>query len=450
MSAQATESALNELAHLLAERTGLTGLTLSHENLQRALTLSHLAEPEDLARSLREGRLDWDALIDALTVRETYFFRHPDHFEELRRRVLPTLHGQLRDRGSLRVWSAGCASGEEAYTLAIVFEAEGLLDRVQIVASDISGAALERGQSGQYRDWSLRSLQPELRARYFQTRAGIHTIREGLRSPITWRQLNLAEPGYPSLASGIGHFSLVFCRNVLMFFDAKSIQQVATRLWASLSPGGWLFLGPSDPNISAYADFEVHVTQGGLVFRRPTDAVAFRRESALPPLLAAAPEAQELPAVARDVELRPASKSNVDVTQSAHEVRTACNQRGPEAALAVCETALASCEDSLELHHLHALMLWELRRYADAASAMRRVLYLDRDNAVAHFGLATLLERQGSFAAARRSFQNTLSACDQLAPDAPLSLGDGICASGLHAAALDGLLRVRCREAGSP
>jgi chemotaxis protein methyltransferase CheR len=334
-----------------------------------------------------------------------------------------------------------------------VFNAVGLGEQqVQILASDISGAALERGRSGQYRDWSLRSLSAELREQYFRSENGVHHIRDDLRRNVVWKQLNLAKPSYPSMESGFSHFGLIFCRNVLMFFDAKTIQQVAMRLYASLLPGGWLVLGPSDPNISQFVDLEVHVTPSGLMYRRPTDAARFRRVSSLPPLRAAASELAVDQPVVRE-ERRPAAASaakkvGANACELAEQVRAACNERGAEPALRVCEAALARCEDAIELHHLQALLLWDLRRFADAAAAMRRVLYLDSDNAVAHFGLASLLERQGSLAAARRSYQNALHACEDLAADAPLPLGDGICASGLQAAARDGLTRLRIREAG--
>lgn len=444
-AAEASPSVLHELAIQIAERTGLTGLTLSHENLQRALTLSRVADPGDLERSLREGRLDWDSLIDALTVRETYFFRHPDQFEELRRRVLPTLHGVLRDHSKLRVWSAGCASGEEAYSLAIVFEREGLGDRAQIIATDISPSALERGRVGHYREWSMRSLQSELRARYFRSEGSGYNILENLREQIIWRQLNLADPVYPSLESNIGHLPLIFCRNVLMFFDAKTIAQVATRLWASLVPGGWLFLGPSDPNVSAYADFEVHVTPAGLVYRRPSSSYPRTRSSLAPPLPVATPSHLSAPLHESGEHLvQPVAASTLP-----DNIRSTWNSQSPEAALSLCEAALQRSETSLELHHLHGLLLWELQRHSEAAAAMRRVLYLDPDNAIAHFGLANLLERQSALAAARRSYQNVLDVCDKLPPDAPLPLGEGICVSGLHAAAAEGLVRLKVLEMGS-
>jgi chemotaxis protein methyltransferase CheR len=432
-------SVLNDLASQLAERTGLTGLTLSHENLERALALSAVAPADDLEQRMRDGGLDWNALIDALTVRETYFFRHTEHFEELRRRVLPT----LRAASPLRVWSAGCASGEEAYTLAMVFDQEGMTGQLEITATDIAGAALERGRKGQYRDWSLRSLQPDLRARYFTSDGSVHTISEQLRKLVKWRQLNLAEPGYPSIHSAIGHFPLIFCRNVLMFFDAKTIAQVAARLWASLDPGGWLFLGPSDPNVSAYADFEVHVTPAGLMYRRPARPGVLARQSTVPPLPAALATQAAEPA---SIEV----PKTVDAVALALEIRAVWNSQGPDAGLLVCEAALPRCAAEVELHHLHALLLWELKRHDEAVAALRRVLYLDADNAIAHFGLANLFERQGAIAAAQRSYQNVVSACEHLAPDAPVALGDGICAAGLSSAAADGLARLRGTEVLSP
>jgi chemotaxis protein methyltransferase CheR len=441
---EASPSALRELANRISERTGLTGLTLSPENLQRALTLSRVAEPDDLELCLREGRLDWDSLLDALTVRETYFFRHPDQFEELRRRVLPTLHEFTRDRSKLRAWSAGCASGEEAYSLAMVFDREGLGEQAQITASDIAPAALERGRIGHYREWSMRSIDPELRARYFRSEAGGYSILDRLREQIIWRQINLAEPGYPSIDSNLGHFPLIFCRNVLMFFDAKTIAQVASRLWQSLVPGGWLFLGPSDPNVSAYADFEVHVTPSGLVYRRPSSSFP-RTRSSLAPALPAAVSSMPLAAPRTDDHLvQPTAASTLP-----DSIRTTWNAHGPDAALLLCEAALQRTETALELHHLHGLLLWELQRHSEAAAAMRRVLYLDRDNAIAHFGLANLLERQGALVAARRSYQNVLDVCDKLPPDAPLPLGEGICVSGLHAAAAEGLVRLKVMETRS-
>jgi chemotaxis protein methyltransferase CheR len=211
-----------------------------------------------------------------------------------------------------------------------------------------------------------------------------------------------------------------------------------------------LFLGPSDPNISAYADLEVHVAPSGLLYRRPSSSYPRTRSSLAPPLPASAsshaPALVDASAASSPLLVPPSAAASTQPDN----IRVAWNAQGPAAALVVCEAALQRSETSLELNHLHGLLLWELQRHSEAAAAMRRVLYLDRDNAIAHFGLANLLERQGAWVAARRSYQNVLNVCDQLAPDAPLPLGEGIWASGLHAAAAEGLMRLQVLENGAP
>ena len=443
----------DELARRIARRTGLAGLTLDTENVRRAAERAYVDatpdapfEPES---AFEEGFGAWDALIDELTVRETYFFRHNDQFELLRRRVLPELRQHVRDHGMLRVWSAGCASGEEAYSLAMLFEEEGLLEHVSILATDISRAAIERGREARYRDWSFRALGSVPQQQHFRSDGAQRVVLDPLRNRVTFRQLNLAEPSYPSVLNDTCAFSLIFCRNVLMFLDHETIGAIAERLHAALLRGGWLFTGPSDPNLSHYAAFEVHVTAAGLLYRRPPQDGALLQSSPPPPAARAIALVEPPPPLPRPLELPRPSAPPLDPQQLCAEIRSTWNALGAEPALARCTNALAHGEAHLELHHLEALLLWELRRFTEAANAMRRVLYLDRSNAVAHFGLAALLERSGDARAARRSYANALACCDKLPPDYPLPLGDGISAAGLRGEVLRSLRRLDAVEASN-
>jgi chemotaxis protein methyltransferase CheR len=412
---------------LIARRTGLAGFTLSQENLERAVKRAWSqgwpADPQALPPS------HWDSLIDELTVRETMFFRHLEQFEILRSK-LPELRAQLPQWGALRVWSAGCASGEEPYSLAMLFADEGMLEHTQITATDISRAAIERGRSGSYREWSFRSIDPALYERHVARHGGVSTVSERLRRHVTFGQLNLAEKAPP----GTPRYGLIFCRNVLMFMDAGTVELVARRLFDALSPGGYLFTGPSDPNLGAYVDLEVHVTPAGLLYRRP-NAARIVLDSTPPPMAA------EEPAPPAPLAM-PESEPRADVAALVTAVRESWNARGPEAALLVCRDALACAGNELELNHLQALLLWELERHSQAASAMRRVLFLDHGCALAHFGLGILLERLGDARGARRSFTNALCCCDKLGPDAAVPLGDGIRAGGLRRAAERSLRRI--------
>lgn len=436
----------DELARRIARRTGLAGLTLDTENVRRAAQRAYVDAPPDALFDPESevGFGAWDALIDELTVRETYFFRHNDQFELLRRRVLPELREHLREHGALRVWSAGCASGEEAYSLAMLFEQEGLLEHVSVLATDISRAAIERGREARYREWSFRALGPALQEQHFRSEGAQRVVLDPLRNRVTFRQLNLAEPSYPSVTNDTCAFSLIFCRNVLMFLDVATIAAIAGRLHAALLRGGWLFTGPSDPNLGQYAPFEVHVSPAGLVYRRPAHDGALLQSTLLP--AAAGPVTLHAPA-AQPLERPHSSDPPRDPKHSCAEIRATWNALGAEPALARCTKALAHGAAHAELHHLEALLLWELRRFVPAANAMRRVLYLDRSNAVAHFGLAALLERTGDLRAARRSYANALACCDKVPPDYPLPLGDGIVASGLRGEVLRSLRRLDALEA---
>jgi chemotaxis methyl-accepting protein methylase len=408
---------------------------------------------------------EFTALFNTILINVTGFFRDPEAWEYLSKEVLPGLLAATASTQPLRVWSAGCASGEEAYSLTMLFADEGLLDRVHVVATDISRAAIERGRAACYRDWSFRALDTPLVERHFRSQGRLRVVNDALRKRVVFKQLNLATDAYPSLTTDIGAFALVFCRNVLMFLDSDTIAAIAGRLYASLLPGGWLITGPSDPNLSAYADFEVHLTPAGLMYQRPLEARVVRplaRLSSLPPGAAAGLVHVSVPPIvlASEPALLPLESfgfSNdvpllgalpVTVPDAARDVRAAWNQLGAQVALALCSDALTRSTNELELHHLHALLLWELQRVAEAAAAMRRVLYLDRSSAIAHFGLAALLERLQDPRSARRSYLNVLSCCEKLAPELALPLGDGISVAGLRSAATRGLARIEAAADG--
>ncbi len=178
-------------------------------------------------------------VLSEITVGETYFYRDPKQFEFIKEAVFPTF-----GRG-LRVWSAGCATGEEAYTLAIALEECGLESRSQIFGSDISPAAIATARQGVYGDWSFREIDSIWRARYF-TRAAKNRWRIAPRfsSRVTFEARNLAN------ASHHDGFDVILCRNVLMYLESDVVARVTALLMSSLREGGWLFTSPSDPIVS--------------------------------------------------------------------------------------------------------------------------------------------------------------------------------------------------------
>lgn len=182
------------------------------------------------------------ALLDALTTNFTSFLREPAHFDFLRRRIVPSIPGPIR------VWSAACATGEEPYTIAISLLEElgpAAAGRVQILASDISSRALAAAERGIYESERFRQFPPDWLSRYLLrgagSAAGFYRIKPAVRRLVEFTRINLNEslPAAPA-------FDVVFCRNVMIYFDKETQSRLVNRLASFLAPGGWLLIGHSE------------------------------------------------------------------------------------------------------------------------------------------------------------------------------------------------------------
>jgi chemotaxis protein methyltransferase CheR len=257
---------------LILTRTGLDFPPVRRGDLESGLRRS-LAQVQDAFRYHREAAaslpalsgLDdlyqalvadlpavWDIVVDALTVCETHFFRHAQQFEGLRDHVLQPLIAERRRRGdlSLRLWSAGCASGEEAYSLAILLQ-EMLSDwanwRLDILGTDLNQHSLDRAQQAVYRDWSFReAFAQQRRQQYFHQQDAQFILRENVRGMVRFRICNLVEDCTPLFPDG-RKLDVIFCRNVILYFGANVRRWVYQRLYEALAPGGYLIGGPAAP-----------------------------------------------------------------------------------------------------------------------------------------------------------------------------------------------------------
>lgn len=213
----------------------------------------------------------FEQLIETLTIGETYFYRHRPYFDMLEREILPEIVARRRASKRLRLWCAGCATGEEAYSLAIAVRAV-LPDvddwQVSLVATDLNRAYLARAEQGSYGEWSFRETDAAFKAANFVAEGPRWRIRPEVRKLVRFSELNLAADGYPSMANGTAGVDLIFFRNVLLYFRQELAQRVVGRMRTALVPGGWLVLGPSDPRPGLLADFEMQTGGGAVVYRR--------------------------------------------------------------------------------------------------------------------------------------------------------------------------------------
>ena len=251
-----TPQAYSFLANLVHERSriqlGPDRQALVAGRLSQRLRALGLEGFEDYCRLLESARGEEEVgrLIDLISTNHTHFFREPAHFRVLAERVLPKLVGQRASAGRpLQIWPAAAASGEEPYSLAIVLAEFGRAERHldwQVHASDISSRMLERCRSGIYEAEKVTLPDDQLLRRYFLRgfgqREGFCRVRPELRRRVVVHHVNLFQPAYP-LPAGL---DVIFCRNAMIYFDARSRQELLDRLVAMLAPGGFLFVGHAE------------------------------------------------------------------------------------------------------------------------------------------------------------------------------------------------------------
>jgi chemotaxis protein methyltransferase CheR len=202
-------------------------------------------------------------LLDLLTINETAFFRNPPQFRLLAEVVLPDLL-ETRAAGPLRGWSAGCSSGEEPYSIAITLLERLPADRAafQIFASDLSLSALERAASGVYPPSAVRDVDPARLARFFEPRAEGYAVREEVKKNVVYDFHNLKHD------NGLRDLDVVFCRNVLIYFDAEEQKKILDRFIRALRPGGYLFLGHSESVQGLVSDLKFVHKDKGTAYRK--------------------------------------------------------------------------------------------------------------------------------------------------------------------------------------
>jgi chemotaxis protein methyltransferase CheR len=397
------------------------------EYLRRRMKAASLHSFDDyLARLTGEATFPEEvrAIGDQLTVGETYFFRNPNHFRAVREQVLARAQGR-----ALRILSAGCASGEEAYTLAIVArEVLGATEaaKVRIVGIDINPTLLDRARRGRYTPWSLRATPIEAQERWFRTTDGHFELDEGVRAAVSFEERNLMEDD-PRFWSP-GAFDLIFCRNVLIYFSPEAVRAAVARFAGALAPGGHLFLGDAENLRAQSHDFHLHHTHDTFYYqvrdaaepRRPLLAASWR-PLPLPadPLPLVDPDASWVSAIhgaAERIErLGRASPGTVAAPPAAAPAawdlagahRLLQEERYAEAH-ALLATLPAEAGQDPDVQLMRASILASLGDVRGAAEACRAVLELDELSAGAHYLLALCEEHGGDLDAAVRHDQTAL------------------------------------------
>ena len=425
--------------------------------LSRAAESQGLPTADFLQRLLARDTAAVEAFIGYAVIGETYFFRHPEQLRELAR--VAASH-----RDPFLVWSAGCASGEEPYSLAMTLLAAGLPpELIRVVGTDVSSRALERAKHATYSPWSVRRMEPELEKRFLSIRPESVSVPPEVRARVEFRRHNLVTD--PPPVSGA---QAVFCRNVLIYFPPEVIPSVLERLVRALAPGGWLFLAPAELPFAKGLGLEEREVDGMPVLRKPVPGekapARAPRPAPLRVLARAAPTsplrrvqtpsraapatqapAPEAPPAAQALRVgqapAPTPSSQPHAGSSVPETleQAVAAARAGQFDLAEELARLAARELSPEAYLLLAMVAEGREDVQGAVAAVRKALYLEPQLAIGHAMLVALYGRLGQPEEAERARRNALRALEGLDDEHVLRGVEAMTVGGLRRALVPGV-----------
>jgi chemotaxis protein methyltransferase CheR len=493
MNAKVSETLLAELSAFVGSRLGLHFPRERWNDLERSARAAsrESAFRDDVERFI--GRMlcsaltqnELETLASHLTVGETYFFREKSSLEVFEQQIVPEL---IRARhgfgGQLRIWSAGCASGEEPYSLAIVLS-RMITDlkewKIAILATDLNTRSLHKASEGIYTDWSFRDTPQWVRNTYFKAAPGGRwAISSDIKKMVTFSYLNLVEDVYPSLLNGTNAMDVILCRNVLMYFTPEAIKKVIHQFHRSLADESWLMVGPAETSQVLFSEFTCVSFAGATLYRkgatppkmvtasfsyaqdevtlsvRPAEsAIQESGSTTVSDLEASVPRADnhkppETPKapLLYDQALQLYQRGHYEdavligialITQNASDARAMlllariyANQGNLTAAISWCEKAIASDKMTACAHYLRATILLEQDLPEEAICSLRRAVYVDPHFTLGHFALGSLALRQGDFKESEKHFENVLLLLASYGPEETVPESEGLSARRLR------------------
>lgn len=468
--------------------------------LKQSLELVKCADLDQYFSCLQDARTDsevWSDLIRKVTIGETYFFRDSDTVEALRCHILPDLIARHRTDHTLRLWSAGCATGEEPYTLAILLR-QILPDvdrwKILILATDINREAIYHAATARYRSWSFRETDLVTQSTYFTHDGDALMLEPAVRDMVTFGYHNLAEDSYPSPTNQTSDLDLILCRNVTIYLPSALIHDIANRFYQCLSNGGWLIVGPSETHIEIYRQFQMLNFHGAIVYQKasgilPSPSVGSTATTVPQPSLASESLAVSLRSSTYDTEVTEFPKSETSRTKpeinpqrgqnlhskteleaaecgdlcrqgkalmkqhrydEARQCFLTCLEKEPRSITAIHWMAWLEAnasrlnearkwarealdQDPLrsEVHYTLALIHEVQGELQEAINRFKKVIYLDQNFILAHFGLFHLYQRTGNPIQAERHRTLAVHLASELASDTVLPGSDDLTAGQL-------------------
>ncbi|HEY1922078.1 MAG TPA: CheR family methyltransferase [Tepidisphaeraceae bacterium] len=453
MQIETPELLLSRMSEFVSQAMGWDYPPPRHADLRRGIAsaarelgLESAAEFAHQCLAGAASKSEMDRLASHLTVGETYFLRESKAFENLATDVLPKLATRLN--WELRIWSAGCCTGEEPYSIAILLR-EFLPDwrrwKIAILATDINQKFLRKAEAGIFGEWSFRGAPAWLKARYFHAPSeGRFEILPEIAETVRFAQLNLAADDYSSVLGDFGPMDVILCRNVLMYFRPTEAQKVIDKLYRAQSEGGWLIAGASELSHTLFSPYLSVNQNGSFLYQKRCDGSPMATREIVP-VMAEPPHQEAIefetqfvfspkPEAASVVSIEPPDlepEQEPEFEALSIEARSFADQGNLTAALGCCDRWIAADKLNPASHYLRSVVLQEQGALLEAAQSLRRALYLDPDHVLAHFAMGNLARSQNQHLESRRHLSNALRLLKTVSPHAVLPESDGVTAARL-------------------
>lgn len=389
---------------LVLQKTGLLFTDQKKLDLERGIMAVLSKSPYNnldelyLALSSNTQEQLFDELISEITVGETYFYRDENQFELLKEEVLPSIIQEAKTSKKLKIWSAGCATGEEPYTVAILLKE--LLPNIDewdilILATDINKKALAKAKEGVYSNWSFRGMPPYFKRYFIQNDKNFH-IRTDLKSLVTFTYLNLKDNLFPSFFNHTVNLDLIICRNVTIYLQPVVTADIFCRFYESLRPGGWLLLGASDPAPNKL-NFSLQAKNGTFIYKKEEKSPPKATTSISEPLIKPFKERQKQVQTElvqeenkkQQIQFK-VEQNKVDLLAKAREL---LKQNKLKEAEALLQQHVAKNYAVPEAYFLLGLINEVNKSMEAAVDYLKKAVYLKPDYLEAHFILASVYKK---------------------------------------------------------
>ena len=468
MKQNTKETSLTEVCAVIEANMGLHFPVERWNMLTRNLTLAaaefgfqHFNDFTNWLTTTTLGRDQLETLASFLTVSETYFWREEPAFDALTEWVLPEIIASKKnEKKSIRIWSAGCSSGEEVYSLAIALHKTipNLKDwDIKILGTDMNPSVLKKAEAGIYSKWSFRNCPDWLKSGYFRQHGeNSLEILPKIRKLVSFQNLNLIESVYPSQHQDIHSFDIIFCRNVLMYFTDEWIEKIVQNLSHSLNPDGWFVVSSCELSSQRFCDFSNVNFPRAILYRKGKKGTNYTHNAPssgygnnaqviwpvelpkipthqpasfdIPQFEIPVPDAAFVSSVSEGQKVQEKAIEPELDNQIGNRIRMLANQGALTDALALCNESLASDKLARHLYFLRASILQELNQSGEAIASLKQAIYLDPDFIMGHFVLGNISLQEGKLKQAQKYFDNAFALLNNCPDDEILPESEGLSA----------------------